>query len=297
MKEDKKKATTVDEQITKLESRGMRIPDKEKAREELLDIGYYRLGYYWFPFEKTYPRKDHRTHEFKENTIFDFAIKLYYFDFDLRNIFLRYISRIETNFKTCLIYIVSNRYKEDPFWYLNQHVLGKTFIQSDLFQKALRQAEQEPSIKADLLHHDRQHAPAWKVMEYLTFGVIISLYDNIIDGGLRHDISLWYGIQSPNQFSSYINAVRRLRNYCAHGNVLFDVRLPEAISNGPAGNLGNRKTELFGAYQVFKYLLGRVSANRVSDMKQAMLNAFKAVEYKEVKAVIQSCSGIRIEDI
>lgn len=58
-------ATNIDEQIALLEQRGMSIADKEKARECLLDIGYFRLGFYWFPFEKTYPRKTNRTHEFK----------------------------------------------------------------------------------------------------------------------------------------------------------------------------------------------------------------------------------------
>ena len=30
----------------------MIINDVEKAKEVLLDVGYYRLGFYWFPFEK-----------------------------------------------------------------------------------------------------------------------------------------------------------------------------------------------------------------------------------------------------
>ena len=94
------RATNIDEQIALLESRGMKIDDKEKAKENLLDIGYYRLGFYWFPFEKTYPRKSNRNHEFNDGIDLDYAIKLYYFDFDLRNIFLRYISRIEVNFRT-----------------------------------------------------------------------------------------------------------------------------------------------------------------------------------------------------
>lgn len=39
-----KKATTIDEQIAILRKRGMIISDKEKAKETLLDIGYFRLG-------------------------------------------------------------------------------------------------------------------------------------------------------------------------------------------------------------------------------------------------------------
>lgn len=98
-----KTATTINEQIKTLRKRGMYIDNEEKAAENLSDIGYYRLGFYWFPFEKTYPRKEKRDHIFKEGTNFDYAIKLYYFDFDLRNLFLRYISRIEINFRTTII--------------------------------------------------------------------------------------------------------------------------------------------------------------------------------------------------
>ena len=131
------KATIVEEQIALLESRGMKIEDKDKAKENLLDIGYYRLGFYWFPFEKTYPRKVRRNHEFIDNTQLDYAIKLYYFDFDLRNIFLRYISRIEVNFRTTIIYHVSNTYKENPYWYVDSSVIGKEMIASSDYQKVL----------------------------------------------------------------------------------------------------------------------------------------------------------------
>jgi hypothetical protein len=39
-----KKATTIDEQINRLEARGMSLDfDKKKIREILFDIGYFRL--------------------------------------------------------------------------------------------------------------------------------------------------------------------------------------------------------------------------------------------------------------
>ena len=50
MNKELKLATNIDEQITKLVERGMVIDNVEKAKENLLDIGYFRLGFYWFPF-------------------------------------------------------------------------------------------------------------------------------------------------------------------------------------------------------------------------------------------------------
>lgn len=290
-------ATTIDEQIELLKSRGMEITDEQKVKENLMDIGYFRLGFYWFPFEQTYPRKIKRSHAFKEGTKFDYAIKLYYFDFDLRNLLLRYISRIEVNFRTNLIYIASNKYKEDPCWYVNPKYVKAAFLNDSLFKNAMSDASKEAVIKQDLQEHKRAYAPAWKLIEYLTFGVVIALYDNLIDGGLKHEISKAYGMESSNQFSNYINTIRRLRNYCAHGKVLFDMNLPEAISNGPVGNLSARKTMLFGAYKVFKYILGRVSPNRVTDMVSDLKHSFEKTEFQEVKDVIYNNSGFRQEDI
>ena len=92
-----KKATTIEQQISLLQERGMVIVDIEKAKEYLLDIGYYRLGFYWFPFEKTYPNLTLRNHYFNAGTTLENAIKLYYFDFDVRNILQKYIYQPNRN--------------------------------------------------------------------------------------------------------------------------------------------------------------------------------------------------------
>lgn len=62
-----KQATTFDEQIKLLRNRGVVIDNDEKTKECLADIGYYRLGFYTFPFEKTYPDLiRQRCHEVKK---------------------------------------------------------------------------------------------------------------------------------------------------------------------------------------------------------------------------------------
>ncbi len=99
-------ATNFGNQIKRLEDRGMLIDcEKEKIKEILLDIGYYRLGFYWNPFEKN------RNHDFKEGTKFSDAVTLYYLDVDLRNILLKCLNRIEINFRTKVVYYVSNAHK------------------------------------------------------------------------------------------------------------------------------------------------------------------------------------------
>ena len=287
-------ATNIEEQITKLESRGMTIGDKEKAKECLLDIGYFRLGFYWFPFEKTYPRKINRNHEFKEGTCFEYAIRLYYFDFDLRNILLKYISRIEINFRTKLIYFASNRYKEDPVWYQDSQYVNKEFLENDKMEKAMRDAAKEDVIAQDMKSQNRAISPAWKAMEFFSFGTTILLYENLKENPLKCEISNLYGIPSPRNFLSYIDTIRKLRNFCAHGKVLYDKNLPEAISNGPLGYLGNCKTQLFGAYRVLEYLMGKISQNRAQDMRREVKALFDNMPDDIVKSIILQNSGFQL---
>ncbi|WP_188347421.1 hypothetical protein [Sphingobacterium cavernae] len=46
-------ATNIDEQIKILrDERNMIIEDVDKCKEILSDIGYYRLGFYWFHYEQ-----------------------------------------------------------------------------------------------------------------------------------------------------------------------------------------------------------------------------------------------------
>lgn len=111
-------ATNTNTQIQNLKDRGMILDYEEsKIKEFLLDIGYYRLGFYWNPFEIDIE------HNFKEGTTFSNVIKLYYLDVDLRNTLAKYINRIEINFRTKLVYYTSNIHKDSPTWFIDTTVL------------------------------------------------------------------------------------------------------------------------------------------------------------------------------
>ena len=185
-------ATTIDRQMELLKDRGMTFGNEEKAKENLLDIGYYRLGFYWFPFEATFPRLIQRDHKFKEGTKFENVIQLYYFDFDLRNIFLRYISRIEINFRTKLIYEASNFWPDNPFWYVDSNCIKKDFLESEDYGHALDVLEKETVVNRDTERYKRRYAPAWKAIEFMSLGIVIQLYNNLKDskGILRVKISI-----------------------------------------------------------------------------------------------------------
>ena len=116
------KATTIEEQIALLKERGMVIDlNNQKVKEILLDIGYYRLGFYQFPFCD-------KEHNLNPNTKFSDIVSLYYLDVNLRNILTQYINRIEINFRTKIVYYVSNKYKSSPTWFINPKIVSPKFI-------------------------------------------------------------------------------------------------------------------------------------------------------------------------
>ena len=295
-----KSATAIDMQIELLKERGMTFGDEKKAKENLLDIGYYRLGFYWFPFEESFPRIEKRNHNFKEGTLFDNVIRLYYFDFDIRNIFLRYISRIEINFRTKLIYEVSNYWFDNPFWYVDICCIKQHFLNSEDYKHALTILDKERVVSRDKKRYNRKFAPAWKAIEFMSFGIVIQLFNNLKDkdGILRCKISRYYNINSPKQFSDYMDAIRRLRNSCAHGKVIFDYKVPGALPNVEPVKLNSSQiTNLSGTFAVLKYMIRQVSVNRLYDLCNDVKNAFDKVNNTEVKAIIAQNTVIDAKNI
>ena len=56
-----KKPLTVEQQIKKLKSRGLKFDDKDIAADHLSNISYYRLRAYTYPFQDNFNQmNDHR---------------------------------------------------------------------------------------------------------------------------------------------------------------------------------------------------------------------------------------------
>lgn len=274
----------------------MVIEDEKKAKEELLDIGYYRLGYCWFPFEETYPCLENRTHKFRVGTNFNDAVKLYYFDFDLRNLLIKYISRIEIKFKTTLTYIVSNEYPNSPTWFVDPSVVEQSFIKSfdeTIYTTKLRR--KSPIARHHKKYPNDKYAPVWKVIEYMTLGATITLYRALRSPEMQKQVANEMGLKYSKVFKNYIDLVKDLRNCCAHGNVIFDFRPSDSIRSGPAiSHFPDGWQNLYGALRVILYLLGSVSKKRQGDLRKEVLDLMnKYGTTTEVRRVLDEESGLK----
>lgn len=282
-----KTATTIEQQIALLDSRGMVFDcEIEKVKETLLDIGYYRLGFYSYYFQ------DRKTHHFIDDVKFNDIIKLYYFDFDMKMLLLRYIYRIEVHFRTQLVYFASNFYSENNTWYIDPKIVDNQILKE--FNSIYFNLKTKNKIVSK--HHKNYHpcdyAPAWKVFEFLTFGQIFKVFSNLKNEDLKLKISEVYGFREISLLNNYFISIINIRNICSHNGVLFDYNQPIGIKSIP--NLKYRlktqnNTNLNASLRLLLFILSKVSKNRANDLEQELQCLLANASQNElVKNIINS---------
>jgi abortive infection bacteriophage resistance protein len=272
-------ATSVEIQIQKLTDRGMELDwGIEKTKEILLDIGYYRLGFYWNPFEID------KNHNFKKGTKFSDVVKLYYLDVDLKNILNKAINRIEINLRTQLIYNVSNKYPEYPTWFANKKVMYPSFVEDFPKYYTTKFKENNKPIKKHHANYPNDiYAPAWKTLEFLSFGSIYTMYNALRNEDLKTQIANYYGIKKVKVFLNYFKTIIFIRNICAHSGLLFDCNTPKEIDTTPLIQFNNNnRHSLDSSIKVILYFLEMISADRKIKIEQEIIDLFKSFEDSEL---------------
>lgn len=270
-----KRASTLEQQIELLQKRGMVFDfEIEKIKEILLDIGYYRLGFYWNPFEID------KRHNFIEGTLFSDVVKLYYLDVDLKNILNKALNRIEINLRTQLIYQVSNKYSDCPTWFVDRKVMNPYFV--DNFSKYYNKKfieNNKPIKRHHISYPNETYAPAWKTLEFLTFGSIYTIYFSLKNEDLKKQIANYYCIKKVKVFLNFFNTIIFIRNICAHSGLLFDSNTPKEIETTPMIIFNNNdRHSLDSSIKVILYFLEMISVDRkniIENEIETLLNSFE----------------------
>lgn len=280
------KATTIDEQIDKLESRGLIIEDKEKAKELLLDIGYYRLGFYSYFFQDL-------DNNFLKDTKFKDIRRLYYLNIDLKNLLIKYLNRIEINFRTKIIYYVSNKYKDNPTWFIHGNIMDKKYMIN--FKEKVYTKEFIKTNKMIFKHHKKypndKFAPAWKTFEYMTFGAVIKAYQSLKDDSLKGIIANEYELKNIKVFQNLLDTLRFLRNTCAHGGVLCDLHTPKGIKKitGRLEFHNDDRYSLNTCFKVIFFMLNSISKNRAQDFQDEVNSLFSRFkDHSQIRNIIEN---------
>jgi len=216
-----KPVLTVDEQITLLESRGLLIPDKNKARHYLSFINYYRLSGYTICFEEIINGK--RDHHFQKNATFENLLELYDFDRRLRVLVMDAIERIEVAVRTQICLVLANNYN-NSHWHLKRDLFNSEFKYYSFLSQC--ETEQQRSKEPFAEHYKKTYdrpvlLPAWMMIELLSMGTWSKMYENLANRHDRKKISDTFKLP-PMEFESWLHSLTYLRNLCAHHSRLWN---------------------------------------------------------------------------
>lgn len=218
-----KSPLTIDQQIIKLEQRGLNFLHKEQAEHYLNNISYYRLRAYTYPFQDNdIPENDH---VFLQKEIdFSDIIDLYVFDRQLRNLIFNELAKIEVAVRTQLS-LVYSIHDEDAFWYTN----GKNYKKSP--EKLLSEitSDVDQSNEDFIKHFKTKYSstlmpPSWMALEVISFGTLSRLYKQLGNTAQKRKIARSFGIGDEEVFANWLHAFSNLRNCCAHHSRIWNRR-------------------------------------------------------------------------
>ena len=288
-----RKARSVKEQIELLKKRGMIFDDEDKAEQILEDVGYYRLGFYWYYFQK-----DLKKHLFQENTYFSTVIDLYYLDVDLRFLLIKVLSRIEINLRTHIIYIVSNHYKNNPFWFADKRIMKNQFVDTlDDFYTDIKKKNKVISEHHRKYPNDK-YAPAWKTLEFMTLGSLYTLFISLKEKNVKEEIASKYKIKSVKIFDNYFKVIFNIRNICSHTRVLYDLNHYIAVTEkGIIPIQRNEKNSLNAYIEVISYFLQKISTNRAKEFQDNLKEIFlRCSDNKDIMKILKNKTKISLVD-
>lgn len=261
MKYDKPHAS-LDEQIERLQKRGMLIKDVDTAKHELRNIGYYRLSSYWYRFE-TPPVEGHRTHNFRPGVTFDDVFKLYVFDQRLRVLLLEAIERLEISMRAVWAEALSEVY--------GPHALleSKCFSDKDVYfqgvAKLIQSTARARNSSAEIQHYLKTYCsplcpPIWLAISVMTFGEVLRWLKNTDIAQIKGKVARAFGFPNANVMIGTFRSILTVRNMCAHQERLWDsvliTRMPLITKHFQAPMVTlKQKDQIVADARMYNYLL------------------------------------------
>lgn len=224
-----KKPLSIKDQIKKLETHGMAIPDYALAENILNRVSYYRFSGYALQF-RTSPSDSN----YMAGTNFETVHKIYKFDAELRSLLRSYIERVEIYFRMQVAHGFSmNKCMKFPH---DQHYDEKNFYNKAGYMQVMEGIQREQNYYKDSLivqHHKNKYGskmPLWAIVELSSFSNLSKLYNAMYiseQGSIAKNVSI-----SRQTLSNHLHCLSVMRNKCAHAARLYNTTFhPEAKFN------------------------------------------------------------------
>ena len=140
------------------------------------------------------------------------------------------------------------------------------------------------------------YAPAWKTLEFLTFGSIYSIFYSIKDENVKIKIAKHYGFNAVKTFKNFFQTIIFIRNICAHSELLYDSNTPLEINTTPFFKFNNNnKHSLDSSIKVILYFLHKISKSRKEIIEAEIFSLFDSYENNEVinKIIIEKIGYVK----
>ena len=285
------------ELIELLIKRGIEIntsEDRKFAKIRLQHEGYYNLinGY------KNLFLKDASKDEYKKGTTINEIYSLFIFDQSLREIFLRYILKIERNIKCLIAYEFPQKYGHDNYLLYKNFDSNKKDAHKNIMallsdiQHQIASRGSDPSINHYLNNYG--YIPLWVLNNILTFGQISKFYFNMKQND-RQNISKTFKIMD-SELESLLKYLTSIRNCCAHNNrlycfrshdVMIDTKFHTTLNIKKKDEFVYGKRDLFAAVIALKILLPSSEFKHfIDDIKKAISNLSKELNVLSMDEVL-----------
>ncbi len=274
---------------------------RKKMREFLGYAGYFRASRYG-KFLLT------QVNAFGSKADSKVFFELYDFDVQLRLLLFKYCKKAEVRFKSAIANAVSLKTGDAGFYLDRQYYTPTksekdkktrnrniTFFNTKFFanltndeEKLRRDVVKHPELREYRKGGTRQNnvLPVWAAFSYFEMGTIVMIY-SYLRGDLRNEV-LDYTYSASNykkevtkQMDTWLDAVRNLRNYCAHHSMVVGMTSSVVIpDNRDSTDVLPDNTNLYSRLYALKKILLQQDADMLMNELDRLISRTKIDVYK-----------------
>ena len=274
---------------------------RKKMREFLGYAGYFRASRYG-KFLLT------QVNAFGSKANSKVFFELYDFDVQLRLLLFKYCKKAEVRFKSAIANAVSLKTGDAGFYLDRQYYTPTksekdkktrnrniTFFNTKFFanltndeEKLRRDVVKHPELREYRKGGTRQNnvLPVWAAFSYFEMGTIVMIY-SYLRGDLRKEV-LDYTYSASNykkevtkQMDTWLDAVRNLRNYCAHHSMVVGMTSSVVIPDKrDSTDVLPDNTNLYSRLYALKKILLQQDADMLMNELDRLISRTKIDVYK-----------------
>lgn len=274
---------------------------RKKMREFLGYAGYFRASRYG-KFLLT------QVNAFGSKADSKGFFELYDFDVQLRLLLFKYCKKAEVRFKSAIANAVSLKTGDAGFYLDRQYYTPTksekdkknrnrniTFFNTKFFanltndeEKLRRDVVKHPELREYRKGGTRQNnvLPVWAAFSYFEMGTMVMIY-SYLRGDLRKEVLNYtysqnnYKKEVTKQMDTWLDAVRNLRNYCAHHSMVVGMTSSVVIpDNRDSADVLPDNTNLYSRLYALKKILPQKDADMLARELEKLISKTKIDIYK-----------------